>query len=208
LKKNNELPEVSEDGGKSECLSAVLKFVRKYDFDFSHSLQVTRLALALFDRLHPVHKLGPTERDLLEYSALMHDVGWAGGRKGHHKTSQKMILAADRLGLETRDKEMVASVARYHRKALPRDDHPHYALLDGAGKRIVSILGGILRVADGLDRSHTNAVLELDTVVSGNSIVIKCAARGTAFLEKTAALKKADLLERVLECSIEVVISD
>jgi exopolyphosphatase/guanosine-5'-triphosphate,3'-diphosphate pyrophosphatase len=159
---------------------------------------VTRLALALFDALAPAHGLGEEERFLLQCGAMLHDIGWTDGRKGHHKTAQRLIGEARRLPLDERERRLVALVARYHRKALPSPSHEAYAALDEADRRRVDVLGGILRVADGLDRSHLSVVQGVACEVTPAEVRIRCRADGPAATEISKATQKGDLLQQAL----------
>jgi len=176
-------------------LDEVLAFAENCGYERGHSHQVTRLALLLFDALRPLHKMGSRQRFLLHCGGLLHDIGWAYGKAGHHKSALRMILQDQSLPLADRERLLVALIARYHRKALPRDGHEDFARLDGEDRRRVRALAGILRVADGLDRTHVSAVREVRCEVSAERVVIRCEVDGSADAEMWAASEKADLLE-------------
>ncbi len=120
---------------------AVLDFARRHAWDEPHCSQVTALALSLFDQTRALHGLGPAERDLLEWAALLHDVGYAVAQSSHHKHSLYLIRNADLEGFSPRELAVVANVARYHRKALPADHHDDYMALDEAERELVLRLG-------------------------------------------------------------------
>ena len=183
-------------------LEAVLAFAEDCGYERGHSHQVTRLALSLFDGLRDLHGMDRLERFLLHCGGLLHDIGWAHGKAGHHKSALRMILQDQSLPLTDRERLLVALIARYHRKALPRDDHEDFARMDDEDRRRVRALGGILRVADGLDRTHVNAVREVRCEVSAERVVIRCEVDGSADAEMWAASEKADLLESVFDRKI------
>jgi exopolyphosphatase/guanosine-5'-triphosphate,3'-diphosphate pyrophosphatase len=178
---------------------AVCRLAGQYHYEREHTHQVTRLALALFDELAPAHGLGEEERFLLQCGALLHDIGWTDGRKGHHKTAQRLIHEARDLPLDDRERLVVSLVARYHRKALPSPSHEEYAALEEAERRRVDVLAGIVRVADGLDRSHLGVVQGVRCDVSPEAIRVRCVAEGPAATEVAKATQKGDLLQQVLE---------
>ncbi len=183
-------------------LEAVLAFAEDCGYEWGHSHQVTRLALLLFDALGSLHKMGPRQRFLLHCGGLLHDIGWAYGKAGHHKSALRMILQDQSLPLNDRERLLVALIARYHRKAPPQDGHEDFARLDGDDRRRVRALAGILRVADGLDRTHADAVRDVRCEVSAERIVIRCEVDGSADAEMCAASEKADLLESVFHRKI------
>ena len=167
-------------------------------------MQVTRLALRLFEELRPLHHLGERPRRWLHWAAVLHDIGWVEGQKGHHKTALRRIVEDTTLPLGRRVRGIVACVARYHRKALPSDRHGHFAALAPKDRRTVCMLAGILRVADGLDRTHANVVTDVGCEVSAERLTIICAVVGPAGAELEAARAKADLLERVLGRAVAI----
>jgi exopolyphosphatase/guanosine-5'-triphosphate,3'-diphosphate pyrophosphatase len=130
---------------------------------------------------------------------LLHDIGWIEGQKGHHKTSLYLILDAPDLPFDQRERFIVGSIARYHRGALPKHKHEHFAALSPVDQRIVTILAAILRVADGLDRTHQSVVQDLQCELTPPEVVVNCVARGNAGPEQERALDKGDLLERAFD---------
>jgi len=178
-------------------LTAVRRFAVACDYEQQHAEQVTRLAETLFDALQPLHKLDASGRLCLTCAGLLHDIGWLNGQKGHHKRSMEMILDEPTLPLSPVERATIALTARYHRKALPKPWHTLYASLSRTRRKTVDILAAILRVADGLDRSHTDAVCDVEIVLSDNRIEFLCRCRGNAGAELKFAKKKADLLERL-----------
>jgi len=187
-----------DPAAEKRALAAVRDLGERCDVEQGHTDQVTRLALRLFDELAGLHGLGPRERFYLHCGALLHDIGWVGGQKAHHKTAMRLILADEQLPFDERIRRIVACVARYHRKALPKAKHEPFAALGAADRRLVRVLGGILRVADGLDRSHMDLVTDVQCEVSAEGLLIRCVAEGPAGAEISAAREKADLLEEAL----------
>lgn len=169
-----------------------------------HARRVAELALRLFDDLAPLHRLPAEAKLLLELAALLHDIGWVQGRAGHHKASCQLILADDRLPLGNRERMIVAGTARYHRKALPRPEHEPYASLSPDDRKTVCLLAGILRLADGLDCSHSDAVREARGEIEGQDIVIRVWADGPAKDELAEAAEKSDLLQQAFRRNVRI----
>ena len=145
-----------------DTFEACIALGRRYGFEEEHSLQDARLAVLIFDSTYELHHLDAEYRDLLYCAGLLHDIGYVEGYWGHHKTAFRLIMKADLPGLSDREKQIVANVARYHRGAKPKLKHEGFAALDPDDREIVMMLGAILRLADGLDRTHTDAVQDLD----------------------------------------------
>lgn len=184
-------------------LRAVLAVAESYDYEHGHSRQVTNLALQLFDRLLPWHGLSARERFLLHSAGLLHDIGWVEGRKGHHKTAMRLILASD-LPFGTRSRRIIALIARYHRRSLPRKKDAVYGRLSGQDRSLVRLLAGILRVADGLDVRHLGNVKCVSCKLSADGLTILCHSRGDCTPERQAGLKKGDLLAKALNKSLAI----
>jgi exopolyphosphatase/guanosine-5'-triphosphate,3'-diphosphate pyrophosphatase len=145
---------------------------RRYGFEEEHSRQDAKLAVRLFDLTADLHHLENECRDLLYCAGLLHDIGYVKGYWGHHKTAYKLIMTANLPGLAERDKRIVANVARYHRGSRPKMKHKGFAALDPDDREIVTMLGAILRLADGLDRSHTNAVQGVDAWLEADRLIL------------------------------------
>jgi len=199
------LDQLGHDMGSKSTLDAVLTLAQACQYEQEHTHHVTKLALALFDELKELHGLGVQERFWLQCAALLHDIGWVDGQQGHHKTALRRIIAEPRLPFDRRQRWIVGLIARYHRKALPGSGHKYFGSLSADDRRRVCILGGILRLADGLDRSHRSVIRKVRCRVSDHAITVACEAGDPADEEIVAARKKADLLERVFDRHCRIV---
>ena len=166
-----------------------------------------RLALQLFEQLGEKLGCAREERALLEYAALLHDVGQLVSYRGHHKHSAQLILNADRLGFNAHDRVLVALISRYHRKAGPSKKHEAFAALSREDQGVVRRVSALLRLADGLDRGHTSAVETVRTRLMTDKLSVSVAprlARADVGLEVWAADRKADVLAKVLKREVVV----
>jgi len=169
----------------------------RYDEEPSHSNHVAALALQIFDGLSSWHKLGVRSRELLHSAALLHDIGWSQtpDGKNHHKWSAQLILEHAWKTLTPEEMSLVAQIARYHRKASPQPDHAEFHALKPAAQKSVMILGGILRIADGLDRTHTGKIARLEASVTKEAILVRVQAAGTWDAERVTFEMKSDMLQ-------------
>jgi exopolyphosphatase/guanosine-5'-triphosphate,3'-diphosphate pyrophosphatase len=172
---------------------SVFELGRRCNFDEKHALQVARLALVLFDQLAPLHKLGPAERELLEYAALLHDIGWHIGHSSHHKHSLYLIKNGDLEGFSLNELDILANAARYHRKSMPKKSHPEYVALNPRARDLVWKLASFVRIADALDRGHYGNVLSLRTISRDTSVSILLETTADPALELWAARLKGDM---------------
>ncbi len=185
--------------GQREVWSQSLALAKACDFEEEHSAQVTRLALRLFDALIELHHYGEPERFQLQLAGLLHDIGWVEGWKGHHKSSLNIILTSPMLSFDYRERLLIGSICRYHRKALPDLRHDHYAALDEVDRLKVDRLAALLRVADGLDCTHRSLVHELEVQVNSKKILITCLCSAPAVDEQRDAVKKGNLMEKAYQ---------
>jgi len=191
----------------TELFSRLWKFGQERTFEEGHALQVTRLSLELFDQLVPVHRMGQPERRLLFSAALLHDVGMCRGIRGHHKSSLDIILAGDLHPLTDNERKIVASIARYHRKAHPGRKHDHFSSLREGEQDTVARSASILRIADALDRAHENTVKAVDVEMSTRKVRIRAVSPRELVLEEEALRKKGRLFEELfgLKISLEAI---
>lgn len=188
----------------AEIYDACIALGRRYGFEEDHSRQDARLAAQLFDLTADLHNLEDDYRDLLFCAGLLHDIGYVEGYWGHHKTAYRLIMQATFPGLSDRDKRIVANVARYHRGAKPKLSHKGFAALDPDDREIVMILAALLRLADGLDRSHVDAVQDLDVRLDGDRLVVLVDCPLGCGSEVWAGEKKGRFLGRVLDMRVVV----
>ena len=181
-----------------------------FDWDVDHCRQVRDLAVSLFDQLQPVHQLDADARDILNAAALLHDIGWTVSHSKHHKHSYRLIHESTRSlsGFALPQVELVANVARYHRKALPSLDHEPYAALPEADREIVRHLAALLRLADGLDRPHLQQVRSLQVEVTNTvvSLALDVVADPASHIE--GAARKRELFESVYTRRLELIVAD
>jgi putative phosphoesterase len=177
---------------------------RKYWLELKHSDQVRKLSTQLFDCLKDLHKLGKRECCWLECAAILHDIGLSQGSKGHHKTSLKLILNDAQLPFTSGERRVIANIARYHRKGCPKNTHYNFTSLNRELKRKVSILAGILRLADSLDFSHQSIVQNVEAHVAFENVIVQGSVFLNPILEEYAINKKKDLFEKSFKKNIVV----
>jgi exopolyphosphatase/guanosine-5'-triphosphate,3'-diphosphate pyrophosphatase len=167
-----------------------------------HVRQVKRIAGWLYDELRPYHGLGDDERVLLLAAALLHDVGYPTDPARHHKVSARIVRAHLGPPFTPEQIDLIALLARYHRKAVPKLKHRRYAALAADQQRVLCWLGGVLRVADGLDRAHDAAVGAVQAARPDGRVEIR--AGGASDEDVRGAMGKRDLLERSLGMAVVV----
>jgi exopolyphosphatase/guanosine-5'-triphosphate,3'-diphosphate pyrophosphatase len=173
----------------------------RHEVEPEHTLHVAGLADQIFSGLSARHGLGTDERLLLECAASLHDIGWAITQpegKAHHKATACMIREYRWTSLTRDEVRIVAAVARYHRKALPSEEHPEYVCLTPENKVRTRWMAACLRVADGLDRRHLRRVRAVAVRDAATATEVHAVADSEIGEELVAARRKSDLLAEVL----------
>lgn len=167
----------------------------QYDDEPRHAEHVTTLALRLFDDLKQLHRSSEHERDLLEAAGLLHDIGWSQGESAHHKSSMNLILSSGLEGWTENDRLIIANIARYHRKSLPKSRHRKFVNLSKADQLVVWKMASFLRLADGLDHFHNRVVNGVTCHISSDEVVIALTTRGNKDPKIPSFEKKKDMFE-------------
>ena len=187
-------------------LAAILELARRYQYDPGHAHQVECLAGTLFMELEALHGLNKDSRKLLEYAAILHDIGYFVSAKGHHRHALNMIMMEPLPELTRDEKTLIANLARYHRKAPPSLDHTAYGILSDEDKERVNRLAPLLRIADALDRSHEGAVQELFCEVRDDVVTLYVGAEKELPVETAAVERKGDLFREVYRKDIRLTV--
>jgi len=177
-------------------LLAAEAFGRSLRFEAEHGAQVQQLAERIFDQMSGPVGLDPGARDLLSAAALLHDVGYVVGYRGHHKHTYQLLSHAQLEGFTPREREIVALAARYHRRGGPRRRHRAFWSLPKDDRRLVVRLAAIVRLADALDRRHSRRVQDVACRVTAGRVVMTLLADRDLAVERHAVEEKADLFER------------
>lgn len=184
--------------------SSVDAMAKRYGENVVHARQATDIALNLFDMTSGLHSLGSAERDVLEAGAMLHNIGRFVGHSAHHKHSYYLIRNGEQLaGFNEHERELIALVARYHRKSAPKPSHQPFDALNAHDKRVVSTLAGMLRIGIALDRTYRNVATDISVVLSAGLIDIAVGGFGME-LELFAANRRKQLLENSLDCSVTI----
>jgi exopolyphosphatase/guanosine-5'-triphosphate,3'-diphosphate pyrophosphatase len=186
---------------------SVVELAERCNYWPEHATQVARLAMAIFEETRAVHGLTDREREWLEYAALLHDIGTHISYERHHKHSHYLIKNGDLRGFEPEEVDAIALVARYHRRGTPKRSHEEYGHLSRKRRQTVRTLAAILRLAESLDRSHSQSLSGVELHDRGEDALLQIRTSGDAELELWAAMRHAAPLERMLGKPLRLEIS-
>jgi exopolyphosphatase/guanosine-5'-triphosphate,3'-diphosphate pyrophosphatase len=176
-----------------------------------HANNVVTLALQLFDssKTIMIHDFCDTERELLEYAAFLHDIGDFISFRGHHLHSYYIINNADLLGFDLTEIRIIANIARFHRKKLPKKKEPSLTDLDKKSIKTIILLSTLLRIAEKLDRSHMQLVRTASFIARGEKtveLILECQKQGCEFEQWGVETDKA-AFEKVFRKKLKISVS-
>ncbi len=188
----------------SDLFAEGSQLVARYGGNLAYAHNTASLAAQIFDQTMALHGLSERERVLLEFSALVHDIGSYVNVRNRHKHSMYIIQAVDIAGLTAIEKEMVANIARYHRKSQPEYHHIEFQSLPRAKRVVVSYLAAILRLAYGLDVERMQRIKKVRCEVSKGKLLMHVDRRQIA-LEKWSLDNKSGMFSDVFGLDVVVV---
>jgi exopolyphosphatase/guanosine-5'-triphosphate,3'-diphosphate pyrophosphatase len=180
-----------------QVLTSALQVGHKYCFDEQHAQTVSRLAMSIFDQLEPYHGLNSECRMLLQVAALLHDVGQFVSLSNHHRHTFYLLQASPVIGLNRKQMDLVAHIARYHRKSVPKLSHKSFENLTPKERLVIAKLASILRLADALDHEHGSKVHAVYLQYRKPGYILTLAGEGDMLLERWAVANKRGLFEEV-----------
>jgi exopolyphosphatase/guanosine-5'-triphosphate,3'-diphosphate pyrophosphatase len=181
---------------------AAISFGRRFMFDEAHGLHVAKLALSLFDQTKNLHDLGSEDRRWLLAASILHEIGAFVGFKRHHKHTLYLITHSELPGLSPSEMLIVANIARYHRKNIPRKHHPDFIRLSEREQERVTALASILRVANALDRAHLQKIKSIEVKVGQRKIELHLDGEADLLLERWAVSRRTALFAKTFKRSV------
>lgn len=142
------------------------------NYDREHCRHVAALASRLFDQLTEIHQLPAEDKEYLEAAALLHDIGYHIAHNNHHHHSYYIIRNSELLGFNEAEIDIIAHVARYHRKSHPKDSHREFSELPERVQNVIRRLASILRIADAFDRTHSRVIEEINVKIQGDRVIL------------------------------------
>ena len=182
---------------QEEVISSALEVGKKFKIDRKHAEHVMNFAQQIFRELKHLHGLGPKHEMLLRAAAALHEVGMFVSAREHHKHSMYLIMNTELFGISTEDRTIVALLARYHRRYNPEHNHQHFSELSREERMVVFKLAAILRIADALDRTHSQRIKTIILKPQGNRLAIQTPGVEDTTVEQLAINSKCDLFREI-----------
>jgi exopolyphosphatase / guanosine-5'-triphosphate,3'-diphosphate pyrophosphatase len=189
---------------RKQVVESARRLGKKYCYDEKHATIVAKLGLQIFDQTQTFHELDSEARLILEVAALLHDIGHYVNVANHHKHTMYLIQSSPLIGLTQMQMDVVANVARYHRKSAPKLTHKPYEDLPPKQRLMISQLAAILRLADALDHEHAQTVDSVEVDFKRPRFMFRLKGKGDMLLEKWALAAKRDMFESVFDANVVV----
>lgn len=180
------------------------QLAQKYESDWPRNEHVADLALQLFDQTQAIHDYGDFERDLLRFSALLHDIGQFISYRKHHKNSRYIINRANPRGFTDEEILLIANLTRYHCKAAPTKKHKRFRKLSKPHRQLVQTLSGLLRIAVSLDKTKNQRVKSVSCHISEDVLTIEVGGADNLDLELWAARRDRHVLAEALNRDVDI----
>lgn len=181
-----------------DIIASTATISRRYMCSRKRNEIVETLALSIFDAMKKLHGLGKREKLLLQIAAQLNDCGKYISQTDVGECTFRIIMATEIIGLSHAEREIVAYVAKYN-----RDDFEYYEILrekttlSREAYLTIAKLTAILRVANGLDRSHKQKFKEVKILLKENELIISVDTPQDITLETGLLTARAHFFEEV-----------
>jgi exopolyphosphatase/guanosine-5'-triphosphate,3'-diphosphate pyrophosphatase len=181
----------------SQIIASAVNLGRKYHYDEAHHRYVAEQCMVLFDALVQEHGMNRRERMMLETAAILHDIGMFIRGSGHHRHGQYIVANSEIFGLHREELDIIANVIRYHRSDPPSPMDIDYIALQREERILVLKMASILRVADALDRSHSQRIKHIRVERKSEAVVLHTGGNYDLSSEQIGLEEKADMFQDV-----------
>jgi exopolyphosphatase/guanosine-5'-triphosphate,3'-diphosphate pyrophosphatase len=188
----------------TQILASAVNLGRKYRIDEAHCRHVARLCMTLFDSLIREHGMNRRERMMLETAAMVHEIGMFIRASGHNLHGQYIVANSEIFGLKLEELDIIGNVIRYHRGAPPSSTDIDYIALQREERILVLKMVSLLRVADALDRGHTQQIKLASVEKKNETVVLHTEGTWDHSLELLGLEEKGSLFQDVFGYKIVV----
>jgi exopolyphosphatase/guanosine-5'-triphosphate,3'-diphosphate pyrophosphatase len=181
----------------SQVIASAVNLGRRYHFDEAHNRHVSQLSLVIFDALNQEHGMTRRDRLLLEVAGILHDVGMYIRSSGHQKHGQYIVAHSEVFGLHQGELNLISNVIRYHRGDAPAEADIDYISLQREDRLLVLKMASLLRVADCLDRGHSQHIRTISVEKQQDMVVLRTSGIVDTSIERLGLEDKGDMFQDV-----------
>jgi len=180
-----------------QIIASAVNLGRKYHFDEAHGRHVAHHCMTIFDALVKEHGMNRRQRIILETSAILHDIGTYIRASAHQKHGQYIVSNSDIFGIHGEELNIIANVINYHRGDPPSQSDIEYIQLQREDRILVLKMASILRVADALDRGHTQQIKKITVERRHETVVLHVDGAYDLTLEMMGLEEKGKMFQEV-----------
>ena len=184
--------------------AALERFATACGGEPEHGRQVARLAGRIYAQLAKLYDMDPADQSLLESAARLQDVGYLINYDQHHKHSYHLILHSGLAGFAPRELQLIANVARYHRGSKPKKKHANFQQLPPEDQQKVRQMAAILRLAGGLDRSHSGMVRDVQIRKGNECLELFVTAAENPEVDLWGARRRSKMFQKVFQTRLAI----
>lgn len=171
---------------------------RRYRGNEARGRSLDDIAMKVFDATKKIHGLDKRERLLLRLACILHDCGKYVSIANVSDCSYNIILRTEIIGISHIEREIVANVVRFnHAEFIYYEQQMEASDLDREAYLTITKLSAILRLANGLDRSHQQKLSDMKVSVRDEKLVISARSTVDLTLEKGLFQARADFFAEV-----------
>lgn len=183
---------------EQDIIACARNISKRYMGSRRRSETLEKIALTIYDSMKKVHGLSKRERLLLRIATLLHDCGKYISLVNLGECSYNIIMSTEIIGLSHIEREIVANVVKYNHM-----DFDYYDVIsqnssiDKEAYLMIAKLTAILKIANGLDRSHKQKFKDVKTTLKDEQLIITVDSSVDITLEKGLFTKRAEFFEEV-----------
>ena len=183
---------------EKDIIACAQNISKRYRGSKKRSETLEKIALNIFDGIKKLHGLGKRERLLLQISTILHDCGKYISMVNLGECSYHIIMATEIIGLSHLEREIVANVVKYnHMEFEYYEAMEKLSMLDRESYIKIAKLTAILRLANGLDRSHKQKFKDVKITMKEDNLIFTVDTDEDIMLEKGLFGARADFFEEV-----------
>ncbi len=183
---------------EQDIIACAQNISKRYMGSRRRSETLEKIALTIYDSMNKVHGLGKRERLLLRIATLLHDCGKYISLVNLGECSYNIIMSTEIIGLSHIEREIVANVVKYNHIDFEYSEvMAANGTIDRTAYLTIAKLTAILKIANGLDRSHKQKFKNVKTVLKEERLIITVDASVDITLEKGLFTRRADFFEEV-----------
>lgn len=179
-----------------DIVASAYNISRRYRCNRDHIERTSEYALKIFDSVKKIHGMGKQERLQLQIAAILHECGNFINLHDGAMNSYYIVANTEIIGLSHKERMEIANIIKYNMLYLPARDKISAELAE-CDYIVIAKLVAILRIANILDKSHTQKIDKITVTVRDSQMIISALTYEDIALEAGLFETRADFFEKV-----------